>query len=555
MDIQRERERLLQIKSIEKLQYSINALDLVTIYMMEPFEEKTNRSIYGVLIPSDQIEQALSDVAWDLCYENGHPSITKYYQDGEEHVKYLRFGNDNGVEPLVIDREFHGILDNYVEIAEEFRLFHNLYHDRKQGQYIKIDNAGEEHVVATVEPNQVKIRMKEIRQFLTIKEKYLLIQFDYQECTTYTIEELGLSKDENDQQRRGGLYCWNLSYTEILESIGEKGTISRLLGKHLIKPFPKSKSGIWGFSEEPKKYESFIIGVDDNGDEITYTCDPDALANYFGKNRAAPKYLTPVSFNKDVLDRYYNRPRKYKVEDGVLRCGSLWNIFIDNHHDDKVCAWLGDIGRSLPYREQRHWRTYNIPSTTDVSKIYRRRQLFCVATDSNRPEHVFQIRYQKLLETCQNHLGWQLLLPLERNDQYHLQNIRVPSSNEQPNFDGLVLSLTKILIDSLNEKKLKELIPDEDCQHRGSISRLEAILNDRKASDASYHIEFLRKLQNLRSSGSSHRKGNNYEKALSHFKAESDDFKIVFEKILLESITFFDYLIDLVDRGQFRETQ
>ena len=556
MDMQRERERILQTKSIEELHRPRNVLEMVTVYKKEPhawYDEITTHDLYCALIPSSQVEQILFNVNWDLDYGSGGPCTATYLRSETKNVKYLRFENDKGIEPLLVNFLIYGRQNNdvHVDIAEEFRLFHGLYYDREKGRYIKVDEEGEEHIIAVIKPHEIKIRLKEIRQFLAIKEMHLSIQFCYVECSACTLEELELVESENDQ--RNGLCCWNFHCVDR-QIIGQKGICSRLLGKRLIEPFPKSKSGFRGFSEEPKKYESFIICVADNGDEITYTCNPDALANYFGKNREAPNYLTPVSFNKGVLDRYYSRPGKYKVEDSILRCDSLrWRIYIDNHHDDKVCAWLGDLGH-LPYSEQRHWRIHNIPSTTGVSETYFHRQLFATATDSNRPEHIFQIRYQKLLETCQYHLGWRLLLPLARNDHYHLQNIRVPSSNEQKDFDELVLSLTKVLIDSINEKKLKELIPDEERQHRGSIYRLEALLNDRKAPDASYHIEFLRKLQNLRSSGSSHRKSSNYEKALGNFKADSDDLRAVFEKILRESIEFLNYLIDLVETDQFHET-
>ena len=40
----------------------------------------------------------------------------------------------------------------YSEISEEFRLFHNLYHDSEKDEYIKIDDEGNEHLVAVVEP-------------------------------------------------------------------------------------------------------------------------------------------------------------------------------------------------------------------------------------------------------------------------------------------------------------------------------------------------------------------------------------------------------------------
>ncbi len=101
---------------------------------------------------------------------------------------------------------------------------------------------------------------------------------------------------------------------------------------------------MWGLAEEEnRKYIDFIIGINDDGEEIIHTSNPDELADYFGANPVAPHYLTAVHFRKEVLDKYYQQPSKYSVEDSHLRCGALWGMQMDNHHSDKVCAWLGGI--------------------------------------------------------------------------------------------------------------------------------------------------------------------------------------------------------------------
>jgi len=90
------------------------------------------------------------------------PGAVVHHEGGEKRVEYLRYGVDDGIEPFVIDREFYGMRDDYREISEEFRFFHRLYHDGKLDQHIKIDDDGNEHVVAIVEPNRIQIRLREI---------------------------------------------------------------------------------------------------------------------------------------------------------------------------------------------------------------------------------------------------------------------------------------------------------------------------------------------------------------------------------------------------------
>ena len=288
--------------------------------------------------------------------------------DDENQVKYLRYGVDNGFEPLIINRYFRKVKEAYKEICEEFRHFHNLYPSSDNGtlgEYIKIDNAGNEEVVAIVEPKRVQIRLKEIRQFLAIKEMYLLIRFDFSEYSVHSLEELGLSEgkfspgkpDSQDEFKRNDRIpmSWTHGYRD---DVPQGYSLGWLTGRQFIKPLPKSKSGFGDFAEEPA-YSEFILGVDENGDDICHTCDPNKWNDYHGEDPDAPFFLTPVHFRKQVLDKYYNEPSKYTIEDSSISCASLWSMKIDNHDPDKVCVLLRELP-SLPYKEQLHWRVHNI---------------------------------------------------------------------------------------------------------------------------------------------------------------------------------------------------
>lgn len=551
MNIDADRERLSQAKTLELLRRDIPLEELVTVYQSD-VDSFHKTYIYCALIPTDQIELTLSDPSWDLSCGQGLPDVMINHSGDDVNVTYLRSGNDDGIEPLVIDREFYGIHENYREISEEFRLFHNLYHDQIQNRYLKIDENGNEHLVAIVEPTKVKIRLKEILQFLSIKEMHLSIQFDCREHSEHILDELVPVEVSSNQ--RDGLACWSLCYGDS-GYIGSHRAFSRLCGVRLIEPLPKSNSGFRGFADEPtKRYVDFIIDVDKNGDNVEYTSNPDALANYFGANPGAPHNLTAVSFRKEVLDKYYHQPGKYSISDGILKCGHLWIMELDNHHDNKVCTWLKDLGSSLSYEEQLHWRAHNIPPDGGMSHTYIERQILGQSTDSERPEHLFQQRYHDLVKSCNEYLGWQLLLPLNADDEHHLQCVRIAATDEQRDFDELVLGLTKILIDSLNEKQLNSLIPPDQYDGiTGSISRLEAALSARGVTDAGDHITFLRNLQNLRSASSAHRKGKKYRKIATEFGVDSHTLRTVFTGILLNALLLLDYFIKVVRSGQLSE--
>ena len=103
-------------------------------------------------------------------------------------------------------------------------------------------------------------------------------------------------------------------------------------------------------------------------------------------------------------------------------------------------------------------------------------------------------------------------------------------------FDSLVLSVTKIMIDSLNEKALKQCVGSLSNNIRG-ISLLEIFFKEKKVDGFENHIEFLRNLQALRSSSVGHRKGSNYEKIARKFNINKN-YNSVFESILNSSYEF-----------------
>ena len=561
MSIDLDRKRLAQEESLKSLLRKMRLTDLVTMYQWIREENSHEYAIYCALIPSRQIERALSNPAdWDLHFYQGTPSAVV----GGGQVRYLRYGEDNGIEPLIINRDFaesqtnYGKRKVYREISEEFRLFHNLYHDSEKDEYIKIDDEGNEHRVIVVEQNHIQIRLKEVREFLAIKEMYLSIQFQYYEFSDYSLRALGTSEDEVKTGREttaDGEICWKHSYyTEIHET---KRAFSVLEGKRLIEPLPKSQSGFLGFAEEPEKeYVEFIIDVDEKGKEIRHTCDPTKL-NHYGSNPEARSDLTHVHFHKQVLDKYYRESSKYSVEDSIVSC-PWWSMRIDNHHDNKVIVWLRELC-FLPYKEQLHWQSHNIPPEGGVSFTFWKRNFKGEWANSDQPEHLFKQRYDYLQKESEKHLGWQLLRSLAPRDEHHFKSLRTPSTDEQGDFDDLVLSLTKILIDSLNQKELKKLIslkqeenltPNQQESLKGSIGCLEIVLNSCGVEGAADHIAFLRKLQSLRSTGSAHRKGSNYQKIAKDFDIEGQSLRAVFAGILSKALDVLDYFIFLIRSRQ-----
>ena len=532
--------RIKQTEIISDFLKSYKAHDMVVVYRSEYSQKKygtCNLGIHSAFVPNDQIDSCLSNFTWDLLTDEGCPRIEKYI-DG--HVEYSRFGNDKGIEPLIISRNFFGMYENDIEISEEFRLFFNLFYNRQEKSFYKVLDDGNVEKIIEIDSIQqiVKVRNKELLSFAYTKDMSLALFIDSIQYSDLDLNSVGVESDDFINEELAYL---RYSIKDCTDYVPEHNTLSRLCGKRFLQKTEieeniKSKSS--------KKFIEFIIDTDSEGVEIESTCNKDELKNNFGQNSDAFHYLTPISFRKSVLEKYYNEPSKYEVNDAMLSCGSLWSIHLDNDHKDKVCVWLGDLS-NLSYEEQSYWRSFNVIPDGNISSTFYKRQIQAQFSNSEQPEHVFLIAYNELLKESKSKLGWSIILPLTTDDEHFLKTIRLPSSNEQKVFDELVLSLTKVLIDSINEKELRKvfkLLNQDTTELKGSVSIIKHLFDLLNLDNYEEVVIFLRGLQRLRSTSSAHRKGSQYQKVAKELGILENGRVETFNNLLEQSIDYLIYL-------------
>ncbi|TAN21438.1 MAG: hypothetical protein EPN33_12515 [Acidobacteria bacterium] len=177
---------------------------------------------------------------------------------------------------------------------------------------------------------------------------------------------------------------------------------------------------------------------------------------------------------------------------------------IDNDQSNYIAAYLGDLGQCLPESERGHWQTFDIAPPGPMSGTAIKRSFLAEFAQPTMPDLVFRQEFEAFQKEWHKNNGWDLFRPLAHADQHCLTSLHIPATEEQSEFDEQVGYLTKVLIDSLNESKLAEFIPKVEEQK--SIGKLEAFLKCKKIADPAMHIQFLRDLQALRSTGVAHAK-------------------------------------------------
>lgn len=529
LSLEHMRQHLSQERNLNYIQRAFGLLEMVPVYHLD-----SSGLLLASLVPSNRQEEVTDGFAANRSWPGqlGMSGFVNVY---------------DGVEPIVLYREFHGLRPSYQEICEEFRVFHNLYHDRDSNAYIKFDEAGNETVVAVVLPDEVQIRMKELADFLVEKDMFICLGFDYTEESDVSLDELGIQ--EQVCTGREDLTQWVLGYSnKSVVTSGSKAS-SLLRGIRLIPPLDSKGSKT---DSKVKKYQDFIVGVNEAGEQATRSCDPATIYDSDG----VEGYLTPVVFDQAVLDKYLNQPSRYSVNSFSVRCADLWHLRIDNDRDDgKVVVHLGDLANLPTYEEQSHWRSHNIASDARLSETAFRNQVLAEPANPSRIEYQFRAGYTMVGRLSDQYLGWQLLRPLHRDDMYRLSDVRVPTYNEQKAFDDFVGNLHNVLIDSLNSKQLAELVPSEirdqkDIAGKG-IALLDEAFNSRDI-DGTEHIQFLRDLNLLRNKADGHRKGSDYIEALHRFGAEAD-LRLISHRIMDDAVNLLEFLCEMVAALQDRQ--
>jgi hypothetical protein len=543
MSDEEEREaqslRLLQTERRDFLEHRLASGPWVVVYRHEPGQDFFD--FFSALIPPQHLEDSLSTSDWDLTFGQGEPGFITYGgPNNRSRTRYLRFGNDEGVEPLVLVRSFPSSRPNYVEVSEEFRLFFNLFHETKTNALLWCDTDGNEEEAVLIDEREVKIKLRFLLDFMGAKRMDLLIFFEGRQCSPCSLEELGLSDQPVEVRETSVMYDLRVSQPNLGEDCK---SFSLLRGKAVIRHPNKRLFG----PRQKEPYCDFIIGTNPAGQPICRSCDPSGLPPV--------RWLTPVFFRREVLQKYYDNPQRYSVEDGYLRCGGLWGMQIDNSHQKFVVAFLGDLGQDLSLNERHHWLSHNVAPEGGMSRTSFARSFEGRFTMPEMPDLLFKQAYERLNEAWEKAYNWPLFKPLNEDDEHIFKVLRIPLNENHNEFDTQVLNLAKVLVDSLNEMELAKGVSSIEKTDKG-ITKLEKFVAASGWDGSIEHIAFLRRLQALRSSGAAHRKGKEYRKAAEPFQIEERGFVVAAHNLFGGALRLMSYLESQVRafRGSLRTT-
>ena len=128
--------------------------------------------IKSYIIPNDMISQEMET---DELNKNADSLLPGFTQYGNDEVVYLRYGNEEGIEPLIVDYYYDDLAEEQVELIEEFKQLFNLFFDRRKNSYI--DPHKDNEIVCTIgaKGEFTVINKRYLKSYLAVKGKSLVI--------------------------------------------------------------------------------------------------------------------------------------------------------------------------------------------------------------------------------------------------------------------------------------------------------------------------------------------------------------------------------------------
>lgn len=447
-------------------------------------------------------------------------------------------GRDEGYDFIVAEQYFYPLDQAQILVNQEFVMLFELYRG-EDGCYYSVDKCGEREKVVDFAGDEVRVRTKYILRFIAAKQ-CLFVFFVDARLASSSSYPLGSTECIAESDEVGGNYHIGQWYTS---DIDECYLLSMLYARSFIEPGDVETCGVWPYDKKIERYPEFIIGERPDGSLVRYTCDPNKLGTYFDKEPRAPHYLTPVFFKPAVLDKYRSSPH-FDVSERHISCGSQWGCEIDNVDPDRVMAYLGDLGRDLPESERTHFLSFEMsPVDQHISEEVVKTDFFNMwVKDPSGPVSKLMRARMELDEAWEKRFGLALFRPFHPSDEGILEQIHIPSSNGEAEFEGVSMALAKAIVDYIDESALK------GADAKGSINKLEVFLS---SNDIVADIKPLRDLQRLRSAGAAHGKGSNYDKL--HGDVVTEDHREDAKRLIARLTTMLNELTEALKPADDRK--
>lgn len=408
-------------KEIKKQIYSLVIKDGWVKMFSERNSDNINESIRSFIANINNIDQHSPFRDTDDDFEFPYVRLKKEPATPFKEVRArnivveIRDSRDGSINP-----ELNQELKIIMGLQEQKNLGHEIFSKKRK------DGSLEKSII--LNNNSVTAQWLHINEILN-EEECVVINFYYEfKCSSALL--LNIKKDFKTVRLR--------SRNLILERFAnEGGSFIRISGKKLLKKIHTIKSQAY-----------FKVGYKDNGD-IAYS--------HIHKHMNIPDsyQIKQIFFDRQVLTKY-EQSQYFVVGAMALEC-ETWHLQIFNNQNQIVSVLFPHIVEQLPEEEYLHWIAYNIlPSPDDLLMTEGEYDTAAMGLPHipDRNDHIFKNLITDYYQGCDRKKINPILKRLNAIDAPYFNTLNLISENSQWHFDLQILSLSKILIESIDTKEL-----------------------------------------------------------------------------------------------------
>ena len=208
--------------------------DSITVYRKGEGYPNYGHFVFCGLIPETLVKQMLVEKSYiNQVIEDAR--FTPYVDSDGQYQRFGAEGEKHNFEPLVIHRECQRQNINTVEIAQDFRLYHNLYHHNNT--YIDENGQGVAEIIQIEGGYEVQIQLDKIRAYLKDKRLYLSLLFEVNDYYNETLMDMDETEDIQWDSNTEELIYYKHQYRDA-KSFSDFPTNRYIRGRRFIPPAP-----------------------------------------------------------------------------------------------------------------------------------------------------------------------------------------------------------------------------------------------------------------------------------------------------------------------------
>lgn len=466
----------MDFKNIEKeIKSKLKPNNIWIPIFQDNYDTEKSRSTWFMTFCEDK-ESCFNTVCWNCHLET-------YYGKSKGDIGETKYF-------LVIKRSGNKFLKE-IEIAEDFRLFYNLYKQNNE-YYISEYNSEPEKVIRYSKENKLyEINYKYLIEYISYKKIHAVLNFELDFYHNNKTEKDKIIKTKNaffDKR--------NYSHNSLLYR-DKFSCMTRYMGKLVLDSIDIEKIN-------SNTVTKFIIGKT-NGGNFKYV---------HLKDWSTSKECD-VCFDRKVLGKYYENPETYHVAYSNVSCENYWSLNGFNQESFREIIVSTHNLLNLPYKEREHWSKFaKIREDTSCNT----KEIHITSTlISNLENFKYYLKKQN---------KEQLFKELSEDNQYKQNQIYVPLNTEISEFFKIIENICVCFIDAIDNKILRKNTNEEYISKdlNGDICKGTRIaLKDFFKSHNVYvddFDEFLKYLIAIRDN-SAHTKSSNYKNAKDYFKLDT----------------------------------